>query len=477
MFRRILALALTLAFAASCLTSLAFSPEEQYEILMETSEFIKAYSLYSEEGDEPLRDALIALLGANPGLYEQLMFSMLSGYDEYTMYIPAGMYDELTVRANYVGVGLTVSQNEDGTPVITAVNEAGSAYRAGVREGDVIYSVDGTLTAGLGFDKTADLLRGEQDTFAELVVLRGGERLTFILRRVQIGTPEFSSKKLEKDIYYMKYNGFDTEAGFLRFVEALKAMQKEGIKNLILDLRGNTGGSIEIAFNVINALAPVSEVCFGVGFKDANGEMDWDVITTEGTGAKLDKLVLLVDKSSASAAEIVMAGLTDIGCATAIGTYTYGKARGQYHVVLDDGSAVVVTSLQLIPAARHDYNEKGLEPDIEVQNYIGQRPVSERFSLREIALNPGNCSDDTERLSRALTALGYLGEREKAYRFDSALQTALDALRLTYGLSRSRGSTAEDARLINSLLEQYFSEDTLIDAQLQRALTYIRTGK
>ena len=120
-----------------------------------------------------------------------------------------------------------------------------------------------------------------------------------------------------------------------------------------------------------------------------------------------------------------------------MGTTTYGKARGQYHLVFDDGSAVVITGLELIAPSTPDYDGVGLAPDHEVENTVEPHPAAQCDKVPERFLNITNWSEDTYKLNCALVALGLLDESQKAdmYEFDQLTADALNAFRGYRGIA------------------------------------------
>lgn len=456
--------------------ALAYTPQEQYKNLNEIAQMIRQYGLGSSTSDDPLQKGLVTFFEQNPGAYEALMASMLSNYDRYTTYVPAGSYETTyPTNASYVGVGVTLEQYGSDLRV-AALTEGGSAAKAGVMVGDILHMIGNTSAHGLSMEKASSLLRGEKGTQVSLSINRQGKYHTFLLTRSYIEISNFSSRKLEEGIYYMKLTRFADTASYLKFVFALQEMAEQQSKVLIFDLRGNPGGEVNMALNMINRLIPDKDVnFFSISSRNGNNTKI-DTYTSEGIGIRLNKILLLCDKGSASASEIMVSSLGDLGYAETIGETTYGKARGQYHLLFDDNSAVVLTGLQLIPPSSKDYDGVGITPKYTVSNQLKLHPAAECAPVPERFLNITNWSEDTHKLNLALTALGFLKKPAGAdmMEFDNATRDALNDFRSYYGIAPQNYLDTATAQKINARLKEFAGQKVLDDTQLQKALELAR---
>lgn len=469
-----LLLAFTLLLAAAP-TAAAYSAEEQRDIVYDLIELLQTTALEGSEEDDPLYEGLKKLFERDPAAYELLMSAMLDQYDSHTMYIPAGIYSAaFPATEEYVGVGVTMQADPRGA-LVTEVNPVGPAALAGVQEGDVIVAVDGASVAGYELTDISGLLRGERNTWVSVTVLRGGKELSFRLARVSIGEPNFEGYLFEDGVYYMKWTRMSTTESYVRFTWALQEMCELGAGALILDLRGNPGGELNMGFNVVDQLLP--DVCeyFRIGWRE-DGEMAYESFTSSGSGPRLNGIVILTDDETASAAEVIVCGLVDTGYAVSVGAQTYGKARAQYHYSLEDDAAIVLTVYQLCSISRPDYEGVGLEPTYLVMNEYGTHPAASCAPVPEQAIPLGNCSDNAEALNAALRALGYLKRQEKPYLFSAETLLALDRLCVDHGMAApQKGLTVEAARLVNECLRDKAENDIgLVDWQLDTALELAR---
>ncbi|MBR5536441.1 MAG: PDZ domain-containing protein [Clostridia bacterium] len=488
MKRRILALllAVILLFSAAPTAFAGYTPQNQLELLYEVDGIIRKEGLESSPADQPLKravstllggehtdDALLALLEADPTLYEQLLSAMLSGYDRYTMYLPAGTYSAVyQPETNYVGVGVTLLAHPDGAQV-TDVNLMGSAAAAGIRPGDILTHADGTPLAGMDVSAISDLLRGPEGTSVAVTLSRDGAVQTVTLQRTTLGQLNYSCAPLSDKIFYMKWSRIDDDGSYMLFRMHLNQLVKDGFESVILDLRGNPGGSLDLAFHIASDFFTEKTVFFRTVERHPRkeGELMTRYITAQGDGVSIPNLFVLVDGDSASAAEIIACGLREGLGATVIGQNTFGKARAQQHYILNTDAGIVLTIMQLLPLEGEDYQDVGLTPDVKVENHL-RRTTADITVPTDVALAPYSCSDNGEALNRALVELGLL-ERlpEKPYQVGDDTLYAIDRLQAVYQLPDTHpGVGIPSLLLVNRLLEQQRAGLYEQDAQLDTAI-------
>lgn len=471
--KKLLSALLVCLLLASALPAAALSADERYERMEAVAEFIKLYGMDSSKEDDPVMRALLSLF-EDEEAYNAFMSAMLGSYDSHTMFIPAGAYDDaFPTTLSYVGVGITM-QLEDGYARVAEVAEGGSAQAAGIRPGDLLIAADGVSLVGKELADISALLRGEEGTTVSVTVRRGDAELRFTLTRMQLGTPNFSSRLIEDGIFYMKWARFAENASYIQFVFALQEMTRNNCRALILDLRGNPGGDLNMAYNVINRLLPESTVFFGTCAKQ-NGQRVYQSVTSDGIGPALNKIIILSDGDSASASEVVQVSLCDLGYAVSVGEQTYGKARGQFHITFDDNSAAVLTSVELIAPSTPDYEGVGLTPTYEIHNTTAPHPAAACRPVSERAMTIGALGEDVLRLNRALSALGYLGgARASDSAFTLNTLAALLAFQQDYQLPVSPFMDAACARALNTALASYAGQTVTVDAQFDKALELAR---
>jgi carboxyl-terminal processing protease len=293
--------------------------------------------------------------------------------DPFSLYLTPDEYRNLTQRlgGTFGGIGTTI-QEENGQPTIVDVVPGSPAAAAHVRYGDVILSVDGQATASLTENQIVALVRGQAGTQVTLVLQRGAGQVTVRLTRATIQYPTVRSTTVAvaatrshpaEHVFYVRIYEFD-ETTADQFATALKS-KPANVTGVVLDLRGNGGGLVDAADQVIAQFVPngVADV-----FIDRSGRQDVhriaDIHSAHGTGLDYsDRLVVLVDGDTASASEIVTAALRDNGRAEAVGVKTYGKGSAQNDFPLSNGGDLHLTTNRWYTPDMASVNGVGITPD------------------------------------------------------------------------------------------------------------------
>lgn len=483
--RNLIALALCLTFILGCLPVAAEHGEEKYIYIQAVADFIRENGYYSDLDDDPLERALITMLDEDPMAFEMLLYYMMNSYDERSGYIPAAYGLDRLQTSGYVGVGVTITRTFEGedeesaTEVtqVTALNPQGSAQRAGVQIGDTVISVGGIALSGIEFSEVSEILRdGEAGSFVDMEVEREGQRLVFTLERTFLGEPEFSCEDLGGGLWKMRFSQFHTDEAMESFYAAIEAMREAGATDLIFDLRDNPGGRLDMAFEVVDALMPQKNVHYITIVGREGDKVTTDKITTPGGGLELQNIVLLCNGGTASASEIIIAGLCgQLPYAASLGERTYGKATAQYEIETPEEGLLILTAFKITTPDGRSYDLEGMSPDFLVYNE--QRPrAGIDVTLNPVALSLGNCSDDAQALNQALLALGLMGQAQTAYRFGEDTQAAVNNFRQQRGLERISGIDADTVALLNAALAGLEGTTELADVQLEKALACIEQG-
>lgn len=271
---------------------------------------------------------------------------MLGTLDPYTVYIDKEDGDEveLLTSGKYGGIGVTIGQRDGMIQVIT-VMDGYSAQRQGVIPGDRIISVDAVPVVSKKPEEVRNLTRGEPGSEVKVVIDRDGERapLTFVLIREEIQVRNVTYADMVKDgIGYIRLERFSRKAGE-EVRQAIKELKLRGeLKGLIVDLRGNPGGLLDAAVDVVSKFVPRGSLI--VSTKGRRAEADKKYSSTEEPILPATPLVVLTDRSSASASEIVSGALQDLDRAVVVGTRTFGKGLVQTILPLNYGAQLKVTT-------------------------------------------------------------------------------------------------------------------------------------
>ncbi len=301
---------------------------------------------------------------AEGDLTEGMYYGMFEALDDrYSTYMNSSEYEQLNISTtgDYSGVGITLSITEDGNFVYAAaLTEDAPAWGSGIMVGDIIWKVDGVEYSGSQLDICAANVRGEAGTQVTLTIVRGDEVMDFTLTRARILSKTVSSKMLEGSVGYISISNFENPT-YDDFVKALRELESQGAKGLVVDLRNNGGGLVNSCVKVADELMGKGTVVYT---EDRNGNRDY-YTTSEGRTPL--PYVLLINSYTASASEILAAGVQDNGEGVIVGTTSYGKGIIQEVKSLADGSAVKLTIQQYFSPNGSVIHKVGITPDYEVE--------------------------------------------------------------------------------------------------------------
>ena len=284
--------------------------------------------------------------------------------DPYSQYLTSDEMKKLTetTTGRFQGIGVIISPDEDGTVTVISPIKGSPADRAGVESGDKILKINGKDFSAEKINEASKEMRGEKGTTVKILLLKKKNLKT---KEVEIKREEIKIDSIIKnkigDIGYIGITMFDEETG-KDFVKALNELTKEGVKGIILDMRGNPGGVVDAAVEIGDAILPKSTF---VTLKDNKGEIVQDY--------KLDdkyndiKMVVLVNEGSASASEILSGAIRDLDRAKIIGKTTYGKGVVQNVISLPEGDGLKLTTSEYFTPKGKSINKIGIKPDIEIE--------------------------------------------------------------------------------------------------------------
>jgi carboxyl-terminal processing protease len=281
--------------------------------------------------------------------------------DKWSQYLPETQSTsfENSLEGQYSGIGVWLRSDESGLVGIAGVVPTSPAEFANLQEGDLIQSVDGQTTKNKSLATVAKLLSGKPNTTAILSVNRSEETLTFSVKRTELRSNPVQLKKLTNQIILISISEFSRgTARSMRSALAASGSERAGV---ILDLRGNPGGLLVEATDVAGAFLNGGTVV--EFFKPGKSP---EIFNAIGDGDSKTPLVILVDRGTASAAEIVAAALQDRNRAVIVGERTFGKAAVQDLTELSNGSDIELTIGYYLTPSGKRLDGQGLEPDILV---------------------------------------------------------------------------------------------------------------
>ncbi len=286
--------------------------------------------------------------------------------DPYSVYYSAEEYASFMedTEGEYVGVGVQVSQDVE-TKVITVTKVFdGPAKEAGIQSEDVITKVNGEDVTDQDIDNVVDKIRGEEGTEVTITVYRASDvkEHDFTMPRQKVENPTVEYKMLDNNIGYIQISSFYEVTGE-QFVEGINALNSDGMEGLIVDLRDNGGGLLDIAVAMLDYMLPEGKIVYT---EDKDGNVTSEFTSTDEY--QFNKpLVILINGYSASASEIFAGAIKDYGIGTLVGENTYGKGIVQRVFPLEDGSAIKLTISKYFTPNGNDIHEVGIAPDIEVE--------------------------------------------------------------------------------------------------------------
>lgn len=332
-------------------------------------------------------------------LLESAIRGMVSDLDAHSQYLDADEYRDIRISTtgSYTGVGIEVSEVDGAIRVITPM--AGSpAARSGIRSGDQIIAVDGIAVEPASLQDTIGRMRGRRGSEISITVLREDDAIIHEMRREVIRVASVHHEILEPSYGYIRVNQFsDTTARELsRSIDSLQDSKGGMLDGLILDLRNNPGGVLESAVDVSDLFLDAGVIVSAEGRTS-----DSRFIRSAHRGDVLDgaEMIVLVNKGSASASEIVAGALQDHGRALVVGTATFGKGLVQTVMPLSRGRAIKLTTSRYFTPSGDSIHETGITPDV----YIDGTPGHPDLSL--------NGGVDREQDAQLLEALGRLKNR------------------------------------------------------------------
>ena len=280
--------------------------------------------------------------------------------DPYTIYFDPDQYKKLlqSYQGRYTGIGVYLSFST-GYPVITGTVPGSPAATAGLKTGDQIIKVGDKDVKGITADAATSLIQGTEGTKVTLAIVRGSESLSFTITRAQIQVPTVRSSMVGNRILYVRIYQFGTQTSN-EFQAALKD-GLSGSSGMVLDLRGDPGGFVSAADDVISQFVTSGETF------ETRGRTGTDrhQVGSQHTAPTVP-LVVLVDANSASAAEIVAGSLQVHHRARLVGTTTFGKGSVQEDFPLSDGSDIHLTVERWYLPNGETIDHKGLTPDVNV---------------------------------------------------------------------------------------------------------------
>lgn len=363
-----------------------YNPENNYVLYFKNDELAKSDIEKFTEVWDLLQDNFLYDIDERK-MFEGAIAGLASGLkDPYTIYYTKDQMKQLKEysSSSYVGVGLIVSETKDGYLEVVESVEGGPAYNAGIKEGDMLYKVNGVDITGQEADLIVKQIKGEEGTDVAITVYRPSELkyIDFTMTRKKVHIPSVKSKIIDKDIGYIRITMFDTVVA-TDFYNELNALMKKGIKGLIVDVRDNPGGSYDQVVSIADMFLPEAVILYT---EDKDGNREYERSKASHVNIPL---TILVNERSASASEVLAGALQDNDRAVVVGTQTFGKGVVQAIIPCKDGSGVRVTIAGYFTPNGNVVQGVGITPNrkVEIQGTYKGYAVSLIPSEEDIQLS------------------------------------------------------------------------------------------
>lgn len=281
--------------------------------------------------------------------------------DLYAEYYSAQEYsqfkDDLSGKA--VGIGATIVKDTEGYARLVSVYEDSPAKVSGLQKGDQLVKIAGTdvLT---NYADAVNALKGDAGATVIVTYRRAGEEFEAEITRRKITVPSVETEILDSNISYIRITDFNSNTSS-QFESAISSAISAKRAGIIIDIRNNGGGTVKSAAEMVDLIVPEGPV---VSSKKKDGEAK--VIYKSDSAEVNIPIAVLVNKNTASAAELFACVLRDYGKAKLVGSQTYGKGVMQDIYPLSDGSAIKITTSEFVPPLSESFNGVGLKPDFVV---------------------------------------------------------------------------------------------------------------
>lgn len=315
------------------------------------------------------------------GLYKGYLEALGDPYSEYYDAEETAKLNE-NMSGEFSGIGVVMSQDQkSGLVTMVQIYKESPAAKAGLKEGDILFQVEGKDISGKKLEEIVTEIKGEKGTEVEITVLRGteGEKVTTSVVRDTIEVQTVEYEMMEDQIGYLAVSEFDSVT-YEQYQTALKDLEAQGMKGLVIDLRNNPGGNLDIVCEMLDLILPKGLLVYT---EDKNGEKQ--EYTSDAAYEYDVPMTVLINGNSASASEIFAGAVQDYERADIVGTTSYGKGVVQSVYALKDGTCVKLTVAEYFTPKGRSINGKGIKPDVEVEyEYNEEEPEADNQLERAV---------------------------------------------------------------------------------------------
>ncbi|WP_164216641.1 S41 family peptidase [Virgibacillus sp. YIM 98842] len=388
--------------------------------------------------------------------------------DPYSSYMDVEMMDEFNeqIESSFEGIGAEVSMINGAVTIVSPIKDS-PAERAGLRPNDQVLTVDDESVEGLDLNEAVAKIRGEKGSEVTLGILRPGSSepfdVTIVRDTIPVETVYSETENIDGKLTgILEITNFSEQTAE-EFTEQLEQMENEGMEGLIIDVRGNPGGLLNVVEDILKLFIPADVPYLQI--EDQNGD-------TMPYYSQLDEekdypISVIIDEGSASASEILAVAMKEMGH-DVVGQPSFGKGTVQQAVPMGDGSSIKLTFYKWLSPNGEWIHETGVEPTIDVKqpDYYYTNPVQ-----IEEPLTYDQADERIASVQLMLDGLGYEPGRTDGY-FDAATIDAVTAFQEEHDLESTGEIDQDTAGLIEAELVEHIrnGED---DQQLEKALQEI----
>ncbi|KKO55001.1 S41 family peptidase [Paenibacillus sp. DMB20] len=399
------------------------------------------------------------------GAINGMMESLGDPYSNYMGKVTAEQFEE-SIEGSFSGIGAEVSSVDGYVEVVSPI-KGSPADKAGIRAKDVILSVNGESLQGLDLNAAVAKIRGPKGSKAVLKVKRSGtaEPIEFVIVRDDVDLETVTSRMESNGVGIIEISQFSLNTGD-RFKEELKNLEDRGMKGLVIDVRNNPGGVLAVVIDIAEQFVPKGKLIVQVEDKEQKREKH----PSQGS-SKPYPVVLLMNKGSASASEILAGALQESAGAILIGENSFGKGTVQtsFDKQFGDGSLLKVTIAKWLTPNGTWIHEKGIKPDMKVAQpaYFSVAPLDKKKTLTYDSNN-----SDVMNAQIMLDAIGFKPGRKDGY-FDRATEKAVKSFQSSRKLKADGKVNAATAEALEAALIKKI-QDPENDNQLNRGIAEVR---
>ncbi|CAH0344828.1 S41 family peptidase [Bacillus sp. CECT 9360] len=421
----------------------------------------QAYELIRGQYIEKVKDEQLV-----EGAIEGMLSTLKDPYSVYMNKKTAEQFGE-ALGSSFEGIGTEIGV-EDGKIIIVSPYKDSPAEKAGLKPKDELLKINGESVDGLNLYEMSLKIRGKKGSKVTLEIKRSGvtEPLTLKVTRDEIPVETvFSSIKKINDVNigYIELTTF-SEGTANDFKKQLEAMEKKSVEGLVIDVRGNPGGLLSSAQEILRLLVTKDKPYLQIAQR--NG--DTETFFSELTEKKKYAIAVLTDKGSASAAEILAGALNEAGDYPLIGEKTFGKGTVQQAVPMGDGSDIKLTLFKWLTPDGNWIHKKGIKPTIEVHqpDYFNVHPLQVEKTFKRDMTNP-----QIQYAQGMLKGLGLEPGRDDGY-YDAKTEIAIKAFQQQEGLKITGEMDQKTATKLEAAIVQKIQDEDN-DIQLKTALLFV----